>query len=202
MFKLINNKSFIQNLPMPYFAAHRFFCQYRINDAPNVYWRNVCSLALGLVCCLILAGCGDDAANGTRSSVNSAQNLHENAPFAGCYSVEKDAGAQILINGANGSYTMQMKEVAGGWDNAEPLDSLPRTDGYKRYFASNAIGLKSADLQGEILARPDGVMALGWVDGANAALNPAIDSTFVVALFGAVNTIYRVECDDVAKSVL
>lgn len=113
--------------------------------------------------------------------------------FVGCFSVQKNAPAQIRIM-HDGTTTMQMKEPDGTWDKPEPMMSV---DGDKawQFFAQNGLGLEQSYVQATIV-RHDEVMAMSKIDGALMAVNPSVDSTFVMSLFGATNTIYAVPCDD------
>ncbi|MDO4426549.1 MAG: hypothetical protein Q4B88_00320 [Moraxella sp.] len=114
--------------------------------------------------------------------------------FSGCYSVDKSLPAQIFINQSQSGYTMQMKEPDGTWDKPEPL--LNKTvDEAWQFFSTNAISLDRKDVKA-VLVRADEVMALASIDKAVTAVNPHMDSSYVVSLFGAVNTIYQVACDD------
>lgn len=115
-----------------------------------------------------------------------------NNAFVGCFSVQKNAPAQIRIT-HDGTTTMQMKEPDGTWDKPEPMVSVDNDKAWQ-FFAKNGLGLEQSYLQATIV-RHDEVMAMGKVDGALMAVNPSVDSPFVMSLFGATNTIYQVECD-------
>lgn len=120
----------------------------------------------------------------------------ETLDFSGCYSVDKSLPVQIFItqSEAKGQYTMQMKEPDGTWDKAEPLLNQTADEAWQ-FFSTNAISLDKKDVKA-VLVRADEVMALAGVDKAVTAVNPHMDSPYVVSLFGAVNTIYQVACDD------
>ncbi|MFB6349601.1 hypothetical protein ACFBZI_09220 [Moraxella sp. ZJ142] len=130
----------------------------------------------------------------------TAQSDHK-VDYVGCYTIDKDTPAAIKISRQNGHYVMQMKEPKGKasvWDNPEPLTLLPKANGWQS-FAVNAINLSVSDVTGEIVARPDGIMAIAQVHETTANTNPLVDSPYVVALMGAVNTIYQVPCDEIRQ---
>lgn len=135
---------------------------------------------------LALTACGQNT-NQTPQKTNNQDD------FVGCYSVEKGEPAQIKIDNAD-SYTMQMKEPNGGWDAKEPLEAMDIDTAWELYKV-NALGLNKSDIK-STLVRPDGVMAISRL-GEGVAVNPNLDSTHLVNIFGATNTIYPVECDDV-----
>lgn len=114
--------------------------------------------------------------------------------LVGCYSVDKGVPAQIKIDEKNGLFTMQMKEQVGGWDAPEPLDVLFESKAWA-YFSGNTLGISKSGI-GQVLARPDGVMAMGVIKDSESALNPQVDSPFLMTILGAVNTVYGVPCDD------
>lgn len=114
--------------------------------------------------------------------------------LVGCYSVDKGVPAQIKINETNGLFTMQMKEQIGGWDTPESLDVLSGSKAWA-YFSGNTLGVRESGV-GQVLARPDGVMAMGIIKDSAAALNPQVDSPFLMTILGATNTVYNVPCDD------
>lgn len=147
---------------------------------------------VGLLLGIILSGCGssNDETVSNLSQKNSATPSEET--LLGCYSVEKSAPAQILINNDNGKFTMQMKEPSGEFDAPEGLSVIAVDNVWQRY-AVNALGLKKDDIEAA-LVRDDDVMALVKVRD-EALLNPQIDSPFVMNLFGASNTVYQVPCD-------
>lgn len=113
--------------------------------------------------------------------------------FVGCYSVEKGTPAQIQISKQDG-YVMQMKEPTGGWDAAETLEMLDLDKAWEVYQV-NALNLNKSDIKAT-LARPDGVMVISRL-GEGVAVNPNLDSTHIINIFGATNTIYVVPCDEV-----
>lgn len=153
------------------------------------------SVLLGLVA--VLFGCGQpstDTKSAPATASTGADTKTAVSDFSGCYSVDKSLPAQIFINQSQSGYTMQMKEPDGTWDKAEPL--LKKTaDEAWQFFSTNAISLDKKDVKA-VLLRADEVMALAAVDKAVTAVNPHMDSPYVVSLFGAVNTIYQVACDD------
>ncbi len=148
------------------------------------------ALLLGLI------GCNQNTAE--NSSANTTdQAIPTNSinidEFKGCYSVEKGVPAQILIGYDNGGFAMQMKEPDGSWDKPESLIISDKDKAWELY-QTNSLGLNKSDIT-TTLVRPDGVMAISrLVQGT--AVNPAIDSSHVVMIMGAVNTIYSVPCDN------
>lgn len=152
--------------------------------------------AMLLIACLFLTACGNqNTAN--NKAVNSAQAGDKAAAqntLVGCYSIEKDVPAQIRVSQENERFFMQMQEKQGGWDTPELLNNGDISADWS-YFSMNALGLNQSDMQ-MILARPDGVMALGLVKPALVGINPHMDSPFVINIFGAVNTIYQADCGD------
>lgn len=139
-----------------------------------------------VVIALALTACGQNTAQNTTKTNNQDD-------FVGCYSVEKGTPAQIKIDKKDG-YTMQMKEPNGGWDAPEALEIIDIDTAWELYKV-NALDLNKANIK-STLARPDGVMAISRL-GDGVAVNPNLDSTHLVNIFGATNTIYPVECDDV-----
>lgn len=119
--------------------------------------------------------------------------------FVGCYSVEKNVPAQLQISLDGEHFAMQMKEPDGSWDTKEPLLLLDKDKAWQAYQV-NAIGLKKDDLA-DSLVRTDGVLILSQL-GGSYALKPSLDSGYVVNLFGATNTIYRVACDNEGVDLL
>lgn len=115
--------------------------------------------------------------------------------FVGCYSVEKNSPAQILIKADNSAFSMQMKEPDGGWDTPEAMRIFDETQAWE-FFKTNALGLNKADVVAS-LGREDEALVLAQIKSELVALNPSLDSPYVVSLFGAVNTIYQVACDNV-----
>lgn len=115
----------------------------------------------------------------------------------GCYSIEKDMPAQIWIHDKNGKLGMQMKEYKGShrvWDDFEEMRSLSPQKGW-HYFQTNGLQLDQKNI--EIIAvRPDETFAIAKVNEVASNTNPFLDSVYVVSLFGAVNTIYSVACDN------
>lgn len=144
-------------------------------------------LLVMLACCgAMLVACQDETVANTNAKVD----------FVGCYAVKKGIPAQIKIAHTNQQYTMQMKENNDKvWDNAEPLTAVGVADGFS-HFGANALNVKASDVV-EILVRPDGVMALAHLKPALANINPHLDSDVLMSLFGTVNTVYKVACDDV-----
>lgn len=149
--------------------------------------KNIFLLVMLACCGAMLVACQDQA-------VSVAEN--SKVDFVGCYAVKKDIPAQIKIAKTNNQYTMQMKENSDKvWDDAEPLTAVGVADGFGN-FNANALNVKEDDVA-QILVRPDGVMALAQLKPAVANINPHLDSDVIMSLFGAVNTVYKVACDDV-----
>lgn len=161
-----------------------------------MFLPKICSAAI--FGALLLTACSNDASAPVKSAEPTQSAQAPSSNFQGCYTIEQGAPAQIKISGDNGNYVMQMKEgrdKSGTWDQPEKLLVQPKNDGWK-HFSTNALNLSVSDVVGEIIARPDGVMALAQIDSAVANTNPFVDSSYVIALMGAVNTIYQVPCDD------
>lgn len=114
------------------------------------------------------------------------------ADFTGCFSIEKNVPAQIKITPNADAWAMQMKEADGSWDKPEALILTDNDTAWQAYKV-NAIGLNKSDIATSIV-RHDGILLISQLTSA-AALNPALDSPYVVNLFGATNTIYKVACD-------
>lgn len=109
--------------------------------------------------------------------------------WQGCYSVQKNAPAQIKISQNQGKYFMQMKEPKGAksaWDSPE---ILLQSDDFS-VFKNNSLGVQAGDISA-MLIRQDKVLALAKVDS-----NLGLDSAVIASLFGAVATIYPVACDN------
>lgn len=140
-----------------------------------------------------LVACQDEPVKPTKNSAN--------VDFVGCYVLEKGVPAQIKITKTNDQYTMQMKEDSEKvWDTAEPLTLAGVSDGFV-HFNANALNVNANDVA-EILVRPDGVMALAQLKPAVANINPHLDSDVVMSILGAVNTVYKVACDDVPLDLM
>lgn len=135
---------------------------------------------------LFLVAC--DQANTT-----SDNHLQDHHVFIGCYSTQKNTPAQILIDDHDGQMTMAMKEPDGSWDTPEPMKVLNQGQTWD-FFKTNGLNLGQTDILTSI-GRVDDVMALGYLKEGLPAVNPHLDSQFVIGLFGAVNTIYKMECD-------
>lgn len=145
---------------------------------------------------LILTACSQ----GNRlADEQSTQSGKTKINFSGCYSIEKGSPAQILIKSDTATPTMQMKEPNGGWDTPESMRMLDGKESWE-FYKVNALELNKEDILATI-GREDGVMVVSALKPAVASVNPHIDSGFVVSLFGAVNTIYQVECDDVGLTL-
>lgn len=136
-----------------------------------------------------VVACGDTA-NSPKSS-NHTTSVPEQ--FVGCYATKQSSPAQISITHTNGQLSMAMKEPDGGWDTPEPMQVLENGQAWE-FFKVNALNLTQSDIVASI-GRTDSVMTLGVLKEGLPAVNPHLDSSFVVSLFGAVNTIYRVDCD-------
>lgn len=144
-------------------------------------------LFLSLLVVLCLSGCQE-------SPKTPRQSADELPSLVGCYRIEKQGSAQIKINQNDQSYTMQMKEAQGGWDTPEPMQLIDTGRAWE-YFEVNSLGLHQSDLA-QSLVREDGVLTLSVLKSGVSAINPNLDSEFVVSLFGASNTIYQSACDD------
>lgn len=146
----------------------------------------------GLVTLIFMTACSD-----TNQTKDQPVEVSQ-GDLVGCYSIEKGVPAQIWVHRQTSGLVMQMKESASAdstWDLPEPLNELDLKSGWA-YFQSNALDLSQKDLV-SVVARPDGVLAIGRLKAAAANTNPYLDSHYVVNLLGAVNTIYQVDCDDV-----
>lgn len=150
----------------------------------NLVQRGFGGVLVGL---MVLTACQP-----TQSSNNETTKTQDE-DFVGCYGVQKGDPAQIKISQAD-TYVMQMKEPDGSWDQPEVLQSVELDKAWQSY-ASNGLSLQKTNIKAT-LARPDGVMIISRLK-QGSAVNPLLDSTHIVALFGATNTIYRVPCDDV-----
>lgn len=142
----------------------------------------------------MLVGCDDKADSQIMSSQGDKGGNDGVSLLVGCYSVDKGVPAQIKLNETNGLFTMQMKEAVGGWDTPEPLDKLTQSQAWT-YFGDNALGVAQSSII-DAVGRPDGVMAIGSLKSDITALNPRVDSPFLITIFGATNTVYNVPCDD------
>lgn len=141
---------------------------------------------------LMLTACGEQPATPTSTTQTAST-----TELVGCYSVHKDSPAQIKISHDAG-YAMQMKEPDGAsetWDKPEPLVALTFDKAWE-FFKTNTLDVQSADLS-HVIARPDGMMVLAKINPTVRNVNPMLDSDYVMQLFGAVNTIYQVPCDEV-----
>lgn len=153
-------------------------------------------VVLSLFGAIFLSGCqkAPDTPSTEAKSSGYQENSDQSLSLVGCYRVEKQGSAQIKINKSDIGYTMQMKEPQGGWDTPEPMQAIDNEQAWE-YFEVNSLGLNQADLA-QTLVRHDGVMTLSALKGGVSAINPSLDSEFVVSLFGASNTIYQSACDD------
>lgn len=118
-----------------------------------------------------------------------------------CYSLTKDFPATIKIDEDRVAQkiTMQMKEPDGSWDTPEPMRSLEKSEAWQ-YYEVNMLGLTKDDIAGTVV-REDGVMAISSLSPLVSSINPHLDSDYIVSLFGTVNTIYEVPCDDVPVDI-
>lgn len=144
-----------------------------------------------LLVMLFLCGCSKNDHPSTASE--TAKPLaRSSASLVGCYSVTKTNPtlAQIQITP---QMAMQMKEPTGGWDTPEAMNTLTADKAWT-FFADNPIGVRAKDIK-NALGRPDNVMAIAVLDNS-ATLNPQVDSPFIINIFGTVNTVYQVPCDE------
>ena len=142
-----------------------------------------------------LTACGEKPVNS--DSTNNKTQADAKDEFVGCYTINKDTPAQIKISKNQDGYVMQMKEPRGAktlWDNPESLKKVEPEQAWN-FFRVNALDFGKDDVQAVIM-RPDNMMVLTKVKDASKNVNPKLDSDFVVHIFGAVNTIYAVDCDD------
>lgn len=142
---------------------------------------------------VMLVGC-DDRANGQSIDGQDDGGNDSVSSLVGCYSVDKDVPAQIKINKTDGQFTMQMKEAVGGWDTPEPLEVLDRSKAWA-HFGDNTLGIDQSSMT-DALGRPDGAMAIGLLKSSLIALNPRVDSLFLMSVFGTSHSVYGVPCDD------
>lgn len=159
-------------------------------------------VGLGLFVVTTLSAC--DNAQPTQSAQLSSITANKasvgiDERFVGCYAFNKTDYAVLKISYDNGFF-MQMKnnDKHNIWDNKEPMTISSNNS---QFFGTNALNLDPTDVQ-TLIVRTDEIMAIGQVDDSLVALNPALDSQFVVNLAGAVNTIYSVVCDDVPMNLL
>lgn len=158
------------------------------------------TLKKSLLClCTVFAltACQNDK-NESAKEQTATQATAQTSEFVGCYGIQKDGIAQIKINHTDGVYTMQIKEPDGAktlWDKSEALQTLSTEQAWA-LFKDNPLQLTSNDL-GQTIARVDKLMALSKVSEAVGNVNPLLDGDYVVYLFGDVNVMYQLPCDDV-----
>lgn len=116
--------------------------------------------------------------------------------FLGCYSVEKNAPAQIRVQqnaqtpASDGDFFMQMPDAKGDWDSPEPL-FLGNAAAKARF--GEALDIPSDGVLATI-ARPDEVMEMAALDPALVGVDARLDSAFAIRILQAVNTVYKVDC--------
>lgn len=172
------------------------------HSTKNFITKRFIKVGLGLFIVTTLSAC--DNAQPTQSAQLSSITANKasvgiDERFVGCYAFNKTDYAVLKISYDNGFF-MQMKnnDKHNIWDNKEPMTISSNNS---QFFGTNALNLDPKDVQ-QIIVRTDEIMAIGQVDDSLVALNPALDSQFVVNLAGAVNTIYSVVCDDVPMNLL
>lgn len=166
------------------------------------YWARGVSVFVVALCVL---GCQKSPNASSQSEQSSAAQqaskpMSKHLSLVGCYRIEQQGSAQIKINQDEQGYTMQMKEPQGGWDTPEPMQPIDAARAWE-YFEVNSLGLHQTDLA-QSLVRQDGVLTLSVLKNGVSAINPSVDSQFVVSLFGASNTIYQSVCDDVPLDIV
>lgn len=158
------------------------------------------------LCVFILTACNpqDGDKNLTHNSQNTSNQTDEADQLIGCYTVNKNTPAQIKISKQKNDYVMQMKEPKGAktaWDKPEPLLKAASLEQGWEFFRVNSLDFTKDDTEA-IIVRPDKRMALAKVKDASQNINPKLDSNFVIHIFGAVNTIYSVACDDTRMDIV
>ncbi len=122
--------------------------------------------------------------------------------LVGCYTFGYNAHgkpdyAVLKVSADQNALVMQMKNADKAllWDVPESLQVLPASSDGFEFFKVNALNINAADVLA-VAAREDKVMALGYVRPELKQLG-ALDSEFIINVAGAVNTVYKVPCDDV-----
>lgn len=148
--------------------------------------RLTCMMALVLSVALTACQKNDTPAQTTDPQVSS---------LVGCYTISRDEPAQIKINQTADGFSMQMQTLKANraWDNPEPLQVLDIASGW-RYFQVNTLDFNKEDVE-QIIARPDGVMALAKLQDTAMNVNPRLDSPYVMYIVQGSNTVYQVPCD-------
>lgn len=170
------------------------------HSTKNFITKRFIKVGLGLFIVTTLSACDNAQPPQSAQSVTTSKPaVASDERFVGCYAFNKTDYAVLKISYDNGFF-MQMKnnDKHNIWDNKEPMTISSNNS---QFFGTNALNLDPKDVQ-MLIVRTDEIMAIGQVDDSLVALNPALDSQFIVNLAGAVNTIYSVVCDDVPMNLL
>ena len=155
------------------------------------------SLALVAASSVLLTACdSNSSAQPSGDSEQSAESIlqQHSELFSGCYTVSHDEPAQIKVSLQEQGLVMQMKEPKSAkrvWDNPEPLEVLP-LDRVPNYFSIDKKNVTA------LIGRPDQLFVLAHVKEAYANIDPLLDSQYLGYILQGANTIYKVDCDDVA----
>ncbi len=143
------------------------------------------------------AALATDASAQTRAPLSDLDKM-----LVGCYTFGYNAHgkpdhAVLKVSADQNALVMQMKneDKQKLWDTPESLQVLPASSDGFEFFKVNALNINAADVLA-VAAREDKVMALGYVRPELKQLG-ALDSEFIINVAGAVNTVYKVPCDDV-----
>lgn len=151
--------------------------------------QNLNHIAVYGLLAVVLAGCSQST---TTDNTKVSSDV-----LAGCYTISKSEPAQIKINQAGDSYTMQMRQFNDpnkDWDNPEPMEVLANNDNsLSKYFDIQANESKYLE---KVIARPDRVFVLAKISSGFASLNPQFDSPYLGYIYKGSNTVYKVSCEN------